>query len=158
MIVIKDASNIGIFIPNTEDSRCVEFAGVFIEGIAVLDSRLRAVVIVTHLEIDNTGYRVRAIRGGRAVFQNFNAFNGGLGNRIQIDEHHIDQTRIVSRGIDSNPAPIQEDESCSRIETAKSNRRGTYSGVGAVFIIRNRNYVRVSDGEALEKSLRSKLT
>ncbi|KAG0506136.1 MAG: hypothetical protein Udaeo_04930 [Candidatus Udaeobacter sp.] len=89
MIVIQDAGNIGIFVANTEDDRCVEFAGVFIEGIAVLDPRLRAIVIVTHLEVHDTRYRIRAIRGGSAIFQNFDAPNGGLGNRIQIDEHRI---------------------------------------------------------------------
>src|SRR6476620_9412143 len=158
MIVIQDASNIGIFVANTEDGRCVEFAGVFIEGIAVLYSRLRAIVIVTHLEVHDTRYRVRAIRGGSAVFQNFDAPNGSLRNRIQIDEHYIDQAWVVARGIDSYAAPIQQDESRSRIETAESNCRGTHSGVGAVFIIRSWNYVRVSDGEALQKSLRGKLT
>src|SRR4029077_16593963 len=120
--------------------------------------RLRAIVIVTHLEVNDTRYCVRAIRGGRAVFQNFDALNGSLGNRIQIDKHHIHQAWVVARGIDSHPASIQEDESRSRIETAESNCRSPHSGVGAVFIIRNRNYVRVSDGEALEKSLCGKLT
>src|SRR4051794_20405955 len=158
VVVIQDASNIGIFFANTEDGRCVEFAGVFIEGIAVLDPRLRAIIIVTHLEVHDTRYGVRAIGGGRAVFQNFDALNGSLGNRIQIDKHHIHQAWVVARGIDSDPSPVQQDESRSRIETAESNRRSTYSGVGAVFIIRSWNYVGVSDGEALQKLLRGKLT
>jgi len=115
-------------------------------GIAVLDPRLRAIVIVTHLEVHDTRYRIRTIGGGRAVFQNFNALNGSLGNRIQIDKHHIHEAWVVARRIDSDPSPIQQDKGRSRIETAQRNRRSTYSGVGAVFIIRNRNYVRVSDG------------
>src|SRR4029453_7953740 len=78
MIVIQDASNIGIFVANTEDGRCVEFAGVFIEGIAVLDPRLRAIVIVTHLEVHDPRYRIRTIRGGSAIFQDLHALNGGL--------------------------------------------------------------------------------
>jgi hypothetical protein len=73
---------------------------------------------MTHLEVHDTRYRVRAIRGGSAVFQNFNAVNRGLGNRIQIDEHHIDQAGVVARRIDSHPSPIQKDEGRSRIETA----------------------------------------
>src|ERR1043166_991664 len=113
---------------------------------------------MTHLEVYNPRYRIRAIRGGRAVFQNFNALNRGLGNRIQIDKHHIDQAGVVARGIDCYPGPIQEDESRSRIETAESNRRCTHSSVGAVFVVRNGNYVRVSDREALEKLLRGEFT
>src|SRR5882724_1248587 len=158
MIVIQDASDIGIFVANTEDRRCVEFAGVFIEGIAVLDPCLRAIVMVTHLEVHDTRDRVRAIRGGSAVFQNFDALNGGLRNRIQIDKHRIDQAWVVARGIDSDPSPIQQDESRPRIKTAESNRRSTYSGVGAVFIIRSRNYVRISDREALEEVLSGEFT
>ena len=118
MIVIQDASNVGIFVANTEDGRCVEFAGVFIEGIAVLDSRLRAIVIMTHLEVHDARYRVRAIGGGSAVFQNLDGLNGSLGNRIQIDKHHIHEAWVVARGIDSDPSPIQQDESRSRIEPA----------------------------------------
>src|SRR5213078_3341060 len=113
---------------------------------------------MTHLEVHDTRHSIRTIRGGSAVFQNFNALNRGLRNRTQIDEHHIDQAGVVARGIDSYPAPIQEDESRSRIETAESNCRSTHSGVGAVFIIRSRNYVRVGDGKAQEKLLCGEFT
>src|SRR5206468_9330300 len=70
-------------------------AGVFIEGIAVLDPRLRAIVIVSHLEVHDTSHRVRTVSGGGAVFKNFDALDSGLGNRIQIHEHHIHQAGIV---------------------------------------------------------------
>src|SRR6266536_1606299 len=111
MIVIQDASNIGISLANTENGRCGEFTGVFIEGVAVFDHRFRPIVAVPHLEVHDTSHRVRTVSGGGAVFQNFDALNSGLWNRIQIDEHHIHYAGVVARWIDSDSAPIQEDES-----------------------------------------------
>ncbi len=113
---------------------------------------------MTHLKVHDAGHRIRTIRGGCAVFQNFDALNSGLRNRIQIDKHHIDQAGVVARRIGSDSASIEKDESGPGIETVERNCRRTHSGVGAVFIIRNRNDVRVHDRQAEEKLLGGNIT
>ena len=104
-------------------------------GVAVFDAGFGAVIVVTHLQVHHSSDRIRAINGRSTVLQNFDALNGSFRDRIQIHKHRVDWTRIISDGIGSNPAPIDEDESRSRVQTAQRNRSRAYGGVGAVLII-----------------------
>jgi hypothetical protein len=79
-----------------------------------------------------TSDRIRAINGRSTVLQNFDALNGRFRDRIQIYKHRIDWTRIISDGIRSNPAPIDEDKSCSRVQTAQRNCGRTHVDLDAL--------------------------
>ena len=108
MIKVQDAGNVRILsITYAEDGGSSVLTRVFVERIAVLDGSFGAIIVVPHLDVDHTGHGVRAVSGRGAVFQDFNALDGGLGDRIQIDEHHIDQTRIVAGRIRSDSASVQ---------------------------------------------------
>ena len=69
-------------------------------------SRFGPMVIVPHLDVHDASDRVRTIGGGRAVFQNFDAFNCRFRNGAQIEEGA--RSAITDRVRRDTPAIDQE--------------------------------------------------
>ena len=58
---------------------------VFIQRIPILDRHLCAAIIFIEVKVHHARYRIRAIGGRSAVFQNVNALDRRDGNGSQID-------------------------------------------------------------------------
>src|SRR5436190_11684933 len=95
VIEIQCASNVSIRISHTKDETGGVFTAVFVDRVAIFDRSLGAMIVVTQLDVHNTGNGIRAVSGGSAILQNFNALNGGRWNRLQIGEHDADDTDRV---------------------------------------------------------------
>ena len=86
MVKIQDAGDKSVAIASSKKERRGKFARIFIERISIIDARLHAAVVVPQLDIDHARDGVRAVSARGAVFQNFNALNRGLRNRVEIDK------------------------------------------------------------------------
>ena len=69
VIEIHYASNVSIRISHTEDETGGVFTAVFVERVAIFGVNLGTVIVVTQLDVDDTGNRVRAVSGGSAVLR-----------------------------------------------------------------------------------------
>src|SRR5439155_15398819 len=68
VIEIHYASNVSIRISHTKDETGGVFTAVFVERVAIFCVNFGAVIVMTQLDIHNTGDGVRAVSGGRTVF------------------------------------------------------------------------------------------
>src|SRR5690348_7316796 len=129
MIIIHRPGDLRLVVTDAEYDGGLKETRIFVLGIAVLDSGFGTAVVVTQLKVHHTSDCIRAINGRGAVLQNFNALNRGERDRIQVHKHCVDWTRIISNGIGSNPAPIEENKSRSWVQTAQRNCSRAYGGV-----------------------------
>ena len=95
---------------------------------------------MAELEINNAGNGIGAIDTGSAVFQDLNAVNRRLRNRIEIDKSH--RAVIRSERIRSNAKTIDQDKGAAGIKASQRNRRG--AGGEARAVVRRRDAVRTS--------------
>src|SRR6266699_948928 len=87
MMIEPDVTGHADFVvARPEENVAAVEAGIFIQGVAVLEGHHCATVVFPQFEVDNTGNGVGTVSGRRAIFQNFDALNGRKRNGIQIDE------------------------------------------------------------------------
>ena len=86
MIEVHRTSHLRITVAHTKDDVRAIFARVFIQRVAILDSRLDAFIVVAQFNVHDTSDRIGAVCRGSAVLQNFDALNRRLRNRAQVEK------------------------------------------------------------------------
>ena len=153
MIVIDHTGDVGVSIANAKDHVGPEFTRVFVQRIAICDLRLHAFVIMAQLDVDHARDRVRTVGGGSAVFQNFDAFDGGFRDRTQIEER---RGSTITNRVRRNATTIDQQESLRGAEAAQRNRRRARGESGSV--VGNRHATTVGDRKILDQGFRGSLT
>src|SRR5690606_9502242 len=67
--------------------------GIDARGGVVGEADLRALEVALGDHVDHAGHRVGAVHGRGAVGQHFHAFDGGGGNRVDVDELGLETRR-----------------------------------------------------------------
>ena len=83
-------------------------------------ARFQALIRLFGDHVDDAGHGIGAIHGRGAVRQDFHAFDGGGGNRIDIDEHGLETGR---RAIERQAAAVQQHQGALRPQAAQVRLR-----------------------------------
>ena|SRR5881394_731292 len=73
---------------------------VLVQGVAIIQTQLRAAIIFVQLDVNHAGNRVRPRSGRSAIFQNFNALHGRKWNGVQVEEAGASWIRRDTAAID----------------------------------------------------------
>src|SRR5438105_6958125 len=112
MVKVKDVTGNGyLVIAHTKQYVRLIGTGVFVQGVAIILRDLDSSEIFPQLDIDHTGYGVRAVHSRSARLQNFDALN-----RCERDGVDIDKATTEHSG---NTASIQQDQAGSGIQPAQ---------------------------------------
>ena len=86
MIKIQYAGDVGFVIARSENKRRCEFTRIFVQGVSIGGEKFRAAIISPELNVHDAGDSVRSINTRSAVLKDLDAFQCGLGDRVEIDE------------------------------------------------------------------------
>src|SRR5205823_1729535 len=152
MLVIKDiASNARCLVTSSKENVAVIFGCVFIQGVAISNSHLRATIVFIELEVHHAGDRIRAVRGRSAIFQNLDALNSWNGNGGQIGEG---ESRVGGPWKRSNTAAIEQNQRSAGVKTTQRDRSRSRRACLAGSVVLHRHTARTHYRLSLEKLFR----
>src|SRR6266487_1088197 len=144
-----------LIVANSKENVAAIETRILIQGVAVFEGQLCPTIIFIELDVDNAGNRIRPVGGRRAIFQNFDALNGGKRNAIQIDESAAAGRVRWKRRYTTT---IDENECGANVETTQRDTgRPRRTALGRP-VVCNRHTARACNWQILEQLFSVALT